>query len=92
MKISERLHRAADERLWDGEAPYFRVSQDVWRYSCDAIGVSNDAVKARNFVKNMGVCVASASEFDEFPTVAERQGARYLWLKFAALVAESEGL
>ena len=44
------------------------------------------------FIDSLGCSRRSLFEFNEFERGPERQGARYLWLKFAALVAESEGL
>lgn len=91
MKISERLHRAADEELsadWD-------IGSTKFEFSCDAVAhvdVWDYDGDCAEFLYDLGVSCMSTSEFDEFPEGRERQGARYLWLKFAALVAESEGL
>jgi hypothetical protein len=84
MKISEVLHRAADERLSTG------TDYHGYMYSCDAIGCSQ--MSTLRFVGNLGVNTDGFHQFDEFHIGQERQGARYLWLKFAALVAEDEGL
>lgn len=89
MKISEVLHQAADERLWDGVAGWWESGFDVWRFSCDAIGF--EKYEALCFVQELGVDPDGIQQFDEFNYGQESQGARYLWLKFAALVAESEG-
>ena len=91
MKISERLHRAADTKLQVNGRFVFSKRE----YSCDAVAhvdVWDYDGDCAEFLYDLGVSCMSTSEFDEFPEGRERQGARYLWLKFAALVAESEGL
>jgi hypothetical protein len=40
----------------------------------------------------LGVDCSSMDQFAEFKQGETRQGARYLWLDFARLVAESEGV
>lgn len=93
MSIADVLHRAADEFLWDGIAPV--MSQD---YSCAALylatgpGWTYEYRVALAGLRNMGVDVGSYGEFDEFPEGPERQAARYMWLKFAALIAEEQGV
>jgi hypothetical protein len=47
------------------------------------------------FISSLGVSTGSCNEFCEFQKGEERQGARYLWLMFAYLIAldeEKEGL
>lgn len=91
MKISEILRKAADGFLWTGEQ---RDSDN--RYSCGAVAdVTDQKVDdsaACNFLMELGVDTWSYHAFDEFPEGEIRQGARFLWLDFAALVAEDEGL
>lgn len=102
MKISEILHMAADEYLWDGCGPPPSGYAQNKTYSCLAI---SELLCEKNkgsffyheepvfdFLKEMGIRTFSSLEFSEFKSAKEIQGARYLWLKFAALVAEDEGL
>lgn len=93
MKISEILHKAADEQLWDG------CSRKVgkFEFSCDAIKTvagwsSKEAFVAQRFVNELGVPMYSLNAFINFKRTEDRQAARYSWLKFAAMVAEEEGL
>lgn len=44
-----------------------------------------------NWLKTLGVNPQSTSEYEAFTNPIDRQGARYMWLKFAAQVAEDEG-
>lgn len=89
MKISERLHRAADENLWNGYSDDVIVGKR--RFSCHAITYIEGGMAAKRFYCGLGID-PEISCFDEFQEGPIRQGARYLTLKFAALVAESEGL
>ena len=105
MKISEVLHLAAGKYLWDGvTADSHRGHAE---YSCDAVGdaiyaqyrtyitsieeqeLLNDTYE---HLQSLGVDSNKYDQFNEFEDNGQRQGARYLWLKFAALVAEEEGL
>lgn len=103
MKISKILHKAADKYLWDGfgSPPNEEAQNEI--YSCLAIHkvliekqYANNFVSCEkivsDFLKKMGLRTYSNIEFAEFKNTEEAQGARYLWLKFAALVAEDEGL
>lgn len=91
MKISKILRKAADTELACG-------TRSMWKHiwSCNAVAViptrGKDADAAYEFLEELGLWCGSSSAFDEFPSGAIRQGARFLWLDFAALVAESEGL
>lgn len=95
MKISQILHKAADEYLWDGVK-----DKNVMSYSCAAVGIcmtyhgcsAKQEAKVIEFLDQLGCPLYSMEAFDEFETYKDRQGARYLWLKFAALVAEEEGI
>lgn len=101
-KISKILREAADEYL----SPTGCESLDCAKYSCDAVynacykyKVSPDAIYVNviYFLEELGV-LAHYGDYhrpqfaDEFEAGPERQGARFLWLDFAALVAEDEGL
>lgn len=95
MKISETLRKAADEFMWSGW-PKIAGNKEIW--SCHAIqtveGVQiglHSQSPATMFVKSLGCNPGSGDDFDEFPEGPERQGARFLWLHFAALVAEDMG-
>ena len=101
MKISDTLWAAANEKLWDGVTLDYEADNLYPRkclFSCDAIrqayastGEWTDSPAIR-FSALLGLDCNSLVAFDEFEYGAERQGARYLWLDFARLVAEDEGL
>ena len=97
--IAEILHITADKYLnEDG-------SYDVFKnlFSCCAI---SDAIYADNRdnmyndisnriadgLEELGLDTLSLEQFDEFPPGPIRQGARYNWLKFVALLAEEQGV
>lgn len=95
MKVSDILRDAADKFLWDG----MYEPSPALTYSCDAVlgGAMGDCDFSerryvRAFLGDLGVDDYGHYEFDEFEEGEERQGARFLWLDFAALVAEDEGL
>jgi hypothetical protein len=93
VKVSDVLWEAANKCLFDGEV-------GVSVYSCAAIAVCAHILKTPPhntiwFLHNLGVVAYSMSEFNEFEAGEQRQGARYLWLMFAYLVAldeEEQGL
>jgi len=90
MKISEILRKAANEKLSNG----IYDSDTSVAQSCLAIAFTQKRDRfssALSFVARLG-CDFDYSNFDEFPEGEIRQGARFLWLDFAALVAEDEGL
>lgn len=90
MKISEVLLRARDEHLWSGIK---KKSYRLEHCTCYAIAAVNPSdCSAINFVESLGVDTGSFVEFLEFVAGPERQGARFLFLTFAAMVAESEGI
>ena len=93
MKISEILRKAADRHLSSDGKDDFQRRIDFYSYVA-VIYASGalDARPAEHFLQTLGVSLDSPSEFDEFPEGEIRQGARFLWLDFAALVAEDEGL
>ena len=92
MKISEILHEAADVYLWDG----IEDDHDKQLYSCDAINTATEntqtLLKIKSGLKEMGLNTETFSEFKEFPYGEQRQSARYTWLKFAAMIAEEQGV
>lgn len=88
MKISEILRKAANEHLWDRTG---RLGEKEI-YSCDAIAcVGANSWEAIRFCQSLGLNSYSLSAFNEFESGPKRQGARFLWLHFAALVAEDMG-
>jgi hypothetical protein len=90
--IAEVLHRAADEHLWDGSGLYPIGSE----YSCGAgywaSGTGRRWTMVRAGLRRMGLDVNSYTEFSDVPHGPERQAARYAWLKFAAMIAEEQGV
>jgi hypothetical protein len=92
VKISTILRKAANEHL-----PY-RVrdefSDTPSPFSCDAVNEASNGkdLEASQFLLSLGCFVGSCVQFAEFSVGPERQGARFFWLHFAALVAEDEGL
>ena len=103
MKISKILHLAADEYLWCGTP----LTNCIMRYSCCAIeeaifgryGMICPSPRGIeifdntfDFISSLGLVNSCHQQFGEFEDDEQCQGARYLWLKFAALVAEEEGL
>ena len=95
MKISDTLWEAANLYLDHGLVD-FQLS-GVNRYSCCAVDMAESKNKVPNtpgcdFLASLGVKQFAGNQFDEFEYGEERQGARYLWLDFARLVALDEGL
>jgi hypothetical protein len=103
--ISDVLWRAANEFLWDGRLPIpSRLDRDRREmYSCDAVyraamanGSSDawDTYRAANsFIRSLGCPTYSMYAFrhKELESDEKRQGARYLWLVFAAMIAKEQG-
>lgn len=103
IKISDVLHLAADKYL---AKDTFDFCNGKCKYSCDAIDLAHYELCAYNSpemnysikkgLQNMGLCTSSTGEFNEFQnngyTTPESQGARYAWLKFAAMIAEEQGV
>lgn len=100
--IAQIIHDAADYELAAGPED----DNDKMKYSCNAIrselerepDVTEDRIfegleamgcdtKATNLFKKLGYNDGSFWETDP-----ETQGARYIWLKFAALMAEEQGV
>ena len=96
MKISEILHEAADVYLWDGVAKHNYKNE----YSCDAVQTAAFVNGYRSLqiddikdgLKEMGLNTNGFGEFSEYITGVDRQSARHNWLKFAAMIAEEQGV
>jgi hypothetical protein len=96
-KISEILHLAADEYLWTG---YSKDPRNLSIYSCFAIDLAIDDLdlsasrtgKLFKGLGEMGLDIGSITAFEEFRYGPQRQAARYAWLKFAAMIAEEQGV
>ena len=99
MKLSTMLHRAADQYL---PLTDFREQG----YSCRAVWRALDEAKLAEEItrkeyrrlngmfqegcEELGLDAGSFHAFKDVPRHA-RQGARYQWLKFLALLAEEQG-
>jgi len=100
VTIADVLHRAADHWLAvDRDDWYERDNTD--EYSCCAVAsaayeLGVDADDILDGLMEMGCPTGSHMAFDKFGyqrnVNAEIQGARYGWLKFAALIAEEQGV
>lgn len=91
MKLSTVLQRAAYKHL----SARYLLSKDTWTYSCEAvreaaIALKYDPKSADAFLVDLGVDIHSGDVYFEFEAGPERQGARFLWLLFAAEVAKDE--
>jgi hypothetical protein len=107
MKISTILRHAADNNLSPGtrdiyeyQGPSYVQTHDFC--SCLAVSLAQrdltgdrplyKKAKPYSFLVDLGLPTCGLP-FTEFEDCAEQQqGARFLWLDFAALVAEDEGL
>lgn len=88
--IAEVLHYAADNFLANSGIP----SRGRHYFSCLAVKKAARVLRVPSDpiiigLRNMGVAPASTLEFYD---VKDTQGARYMWLKFAALIAEEQGV
>ena len=94
--VADALHLAADKYLAANEK-CFKA-----RYSCGAVGDACNKLDV-NFggiivgLKNMGCDTTSSTLFykygdNNFNISEEVQGMRYMWLKWAALMAEEQGV
>ncbi len=101
--IAEILHYAADNCLASEESQYWLYGGNKEKFSCSAveeaymrlIGEYNsyEIDKIRKGLENMGCPVKSVDAFnDNITFVVENQQARYAWLKFAAMMAEEQGV
>ena len=100
--IADIFHYAADHCLWDG-----RVSNSLHYFSCFALSeaikeFAGHHPGTRSFdaydsiicigLSELGLDCNSVGAFREFTTNPARQGARYAWLKFCAMLAEEQGV
>jgi hypothetical protein len=103
LKLSDILWHAANERLSTEDEPSYQGHWPTRVYTCEAAAKAEialggnrnatyDDCLCHDFLVSLGVDCESIEQFDEFDPGMERQGARYLWLDFARLVAEEEGL
>ena len=99
--VADALHLAADKYL-AANLHQFVTDINKSMFSCNAVADACDELDVNLggvFVglKNMGCDITSDSLFKQFQggsfTVIEKvQGMRYMWLKWAALVAEEQGV
>lgn len=104
--IAEILHYAADKCLASERYEYWVNGGNKEKYSCCAVeeayvklhGSNNLNKNIRRIqagLENMGCPVDSTDAFNdsgEFKFNEENQQARYAWLKFAAIMAEEQGV
>lgn len=87
MKISEAINKAIETRL---------SKTDPFGWSCLAVEDACDnvyvAACCMSFLRRLGLNTNSENAFDEFPAGPKRQMARAIWLTWAAMIAEEEGL
>lgn len=104
VKISEVLHLAADKYLASDYEEYIDTAK--WRFSCCAVGSAIDNLvhdvtynntlrdNIQSNFESLGLESYTITAFEEFEkgiVPEESQGARYLWLKFCAMLAEEQG-
>jgi len=98
--VADALHLAADKYLAANQKQRDRYKA---RYSCGAVGdaCANLGVNFGGVLvglKNMGCDTTSSTLFHKygdnnfFSISEEVQGMRYMWLKWAALMAEEQGV
>lgn len=91
-KIHKILNATAEKWLWDGT----EVNWEKPGFSCYAVLCAKADFQAKHdavaFLETLGVDKNSSTQFDEFSGGPERQAARYMWLKFAAMYAKELGL
>lgn len=105
--IAEVLHLAADKYLYSsqlecngrGASFYSCCAIQSALMGCEWQGTlsisARKKLERRIFkgLKNMGLNPRAITQFNEFGTFSEEsQGARYAWLKFAAMIAEEQGV
>jgi len=105
VKLSEVLRYAANVVLDPDTFPVGPYNGDLRQYSCDAV---NKAVKDlhpkrswnehdeiiqfyRAGALEMGIDLKQTDVYDSM-AAEHRQGARYMWLDLAALMAEEQGI
>lgn len=99
--IADVLHLAADMYLWDGNTERYKsnvgLKRDVHGYAVIAALRELDmdelrAAEVFNHLETISPDSMPNNVFDDLPCGAKRQAARYAWLKFAALIAEEQGV
>jgi hypothetical protein len=104
IKISDILHCAADKHLAVDAKEYDRV-MDKHSFSCVAIEEACETLTGFDYwasdlhdqiiagLEAMGLDTSSGYAFKPWYKInsPEMQGARYFWLKWAALMAEEQG-
>lgn len=95
-QLAAILRLAADEYLWNGVDDMFEApgpngySCDAYHYAAGWKFTSEERKAGYDFLSALGVDPDDTEQFTEVPHGETRQGARFLWLDFAALVAEEE--
>jgi hypothetical protein len=94
--IADALHLAADKYL-AANLHQYDTDIDKSMFSCNAVydaccelGVNFGGVLVG--LKNMGCDVTSDDLLKQFTVIEQVQGMRYMWLKWAALMAEEQGV
>lgn len=99
--VSDVLWEAANKHLWDGSFWSYIGNNDE-EFSCNAAAralryeIMDDARQSEkgrrvcDFLCSLGVDCGSDKQFAGFGSHVDTQGARYLWLMFAYLVALDE--
>lgn len=105
--IAEILHYAADKCLASERYEYWVNGGKKEKYSCCAVEeayiklhglydcdyFSSDVARIQEGLKNMGCPVSSTTALCDAGTfIKENQQTRYTWLKFAAMMAEEQGV
>lgn len=95
-KISEIINRAIDKHLSPFADAEWCLSNGLSEYSCDAIWhAAGDLYyqgPVTKFLRELGCHTTSLVLFDGFADEHHRQMARAIWLTWAAMIAEEEGL
>lgn len=104
LHLAADEHLAISEEEWcNGKFKYScdAVGQACAKLSKSIIGEIDLKMTVNEGLRNMGVITSSTCEFSEFECnlqydntfISEQaQGARYTWLKFAAMIAEEQGV
>ena len=104
ITIAEILHYAADNCLAAERYEYWSNGGRKEKYSCYAVeeayfklhgyeDFDKDIARIQTGLKNMGCPISSINALGDAGTfIEENQQARYAWLKFAAAMAEEQGV
>lgn len=103
ITIAQILHLAADKYLYSGSGQVLNFYSCCAIQSAlsgflirGKLTISESKELERRIfkgLKNMGLNPSATNQFGEFATFSrESQGARYAWLKFAAMIAEEQGV